>query len=232
MHDVKRFIYILSLWPRVRKGRPLPKKLKMLLGKILSGNEELTLIVMVQVLLNKYNHGPSVCWNCILILESYVKKKTECMHDRTMIKLFIKQKLPLCSRQEQLQQPTLWCSRKNMQRNKQVAMGRKKFNMDPKKVGGSYFQKCDLSFMFSLAGCNLGPCLFLRGSSFWLRMTCWRIPVMTLLNSSTRARASTKQPLEITLERGQDEDWLLFLYLTIFLSYSVSSFTSTHPCDW
>lgn len=26
--------------------------------------------------------------------------------------------------------------RKNMQRNKQVAMGRKKFNMDPKKVGG------------------------------------------------------------------------------------------------
>lgn len=25
--------------------------------------------------------------------------------------------------------------RKNMQRNKQVAMGRKKFNMDPKKVG-------------------------------------------------------------------------------------------------
>lgn len=26
-------------------------------------------------------------------------------------------------------------SRKNMQRNKQVAMGRKKFNMDPKKVG-------------------------------------------------------------------------------------------------
>lgn len=27
--------------------------------------------------------------------------------------------------------------RKNMQRNKQVAMGRKKFNMDPKKVSGS-----------------------------------------------------------------------------------------------
>lgn len=27
--------------------------------------------------------------------------------------------------------------RKNMQRNKQVAMGRKKFNMDPKKVLGS-----------------------------------------------------------------------------------------------
>lgn len=26
--------------------------------------------------------------------------------------------------------------RKNMQRNKQVAMGRKKFNMDPKKVSG------------------------------------------------------------------------------------------------
>lgn len=30
----------------------------------------------------------------------------------------------------------LFC-RKNMQRNKQVAMGRKKFNMDPKKVRGS-----------------------------------------------------------------------------------------------
>lgn len=27
--------------------------------------------------------------------------------------------------------------RKNMQRNKQVAMGRKKFNMDPKKVLGT-----------------------------------------------------------------------------------------------
>uniref|UniRef100_A0A8C9YTV2 Cytohesin 1a n=1 Tax=Sander lucioperca TaxID=283035 RepID=A0A8C9YTV2_SANLU len=30
-------------------------------------------------------------------------------------------------------QPTIICFRKNMQRNKQVAMGRKKFNMDPKK---------------------------------------------------------------------------------------------------
>ena len=29
---------------------------------------------------------------------------------------------------------SLLCCRKNMQRNKQVAMGRKKFNMDPKKV--------------------------------------------------------------------------------------------------
>lgn len=39
--------------------------------------------------------------------------------------------------------PTLWCFRKNMQRNKQVAMGRKKFNMDPKKVGGS--SCCDVN---------------------------------------------------------------------------------------
>lgn len=30
--------------------------------------------------------------------------------------------------------PCWLCFRKNMQRNKQVAMGRKKFNMDPKKV--------------------------------------------------------------------------------------------------
>lgn len=47
-------------------------------------------------------------------------------------------------------QPTVWCSRKNMQRNKQVAMGRKKFNMDPKKVGSNVviLQKCDLSPVF------------------------------------------------------------------------------------
>lgn len=37
-----------------------------------------------------------------------------------------------------------------MQRNKQVAMGRKKFNMDPKKVGSNVviLQKCDLSPVF------------------------------------------------------------------------------------
>lgn len=32
--------------------------------------------------------------------------------------------------------------RKNMQRNKQVAMGRKKFNMDPKKVLGADTRLC------------------------------------------------------------------------------------------
>lgn len=42
-------------------------------------------------------------------------------------------------------QPTIICFRKNMQRNKQVAMGRKKFNMDPKKVGGR--NCCDSSEM-------------------------------------------------------------------------------------
>lgn len=78
-----------------------------------------------------------------------------------------------------------------------------------------------------------GPVSFFRGSSSWLRMTCWRIPATTLLSSSIRARASTKQPLEITSERGQDGDWLLCffpLYLTISLSHSLSPFTNTHPC--
>lgn len=61
-------------------------------------------------------------------------------------------------------------------------------------------------FVFSWAASHPGLCCCLRGSSSWLRMTCWRIPVMTLLNSSTRVRASTKQPLEITLERGKNEN--------------------------
>lgn len=50
---------------------------------------------------------------------------------------------------------TVRCFRKNMQRNKQVAMGRKKFNMDPKKVGGSnvvVLQKCDLSYQYVTTG--------------------------------------------------------------------------------
>lgn len=89
--------------------------------------------------------------------------------------------------------------------------------------------------MFSQAGCNLDHCLFLRGSSFSSRMICWKTLATTLLNSSTRARALTKQPLETTLEKGQDKYSLkcfYFLYLIIFSLYFVSSFPNTQPCVW
>lgn len=47
-----------------------------------------------------------------------------------------------------------WHFRKNMQRNKQVAMGRKKFNMDPKKVGGNNCYHASEVRVFWQVGCN------------------------------------------------------------------------------
>lgn len=49
-------------------------------------------------------------------------------------------------------------------------------------------------------------------------MTYWRIPATTLLSSSTKERASTKQPSEIISERGQKEDFIHSLSLTVFHS--------------
>ncbi len=65
MHDVTRFIIALSSRSRGRKGWLLPNKWKMLMGKILSGNQVNTFIVMARAMLNKYNDGPSICWICM-----------------------------------------------------------------------------------------------------------------------------------------------------------------------
>lgn len=58
-----------------------------------------------------------------------------------------------------------------MQRNKQVAMGRKKFNMDPKKVG-VFNSSIMICLMFFQGGYNLGPGFCFRGSSSSSKMTC------------------------------------------------------------
>lgn len=61
---------------------------------------------------------------------------------------------------------TFSCVRKNMQRNKQVAMGRKKFNMDPKKVRGSHLWKYNFPHEFLKAGRDLWLTLFFQGIQF------------------------------------------------------------------
>lgn len=118
-----------------------------------------------------------------------------------------------------------------MQRNKQVAMGRKKFNMDPKKVcvceKQVFFRsRMNVWNVIWLSG------VFLRGSNSWLRMTCWRIPATTLLSSSTKAKVWTKRPSEIIWERGQQCSFfphLLCLNISLFCFWSL--FSSSHPCE-
>lgn len=117
----------------------------------------------------------------------------------------------------------LLVSRKSMQRNKQMAMGRKKFNMDPKKVKEFivefYCWYCCLfqhhakvcstfniplfNFVFFM---TLTRCCFVcprREFDFWWTVHYWKTPVMTLPSFSTRGRGLIKRPLGTTWGRGQ-----------------------------
>lgn len=101
------------------------------------------------------------------------------------------------------------CCSKTSQRNKQIAMGRKKFNMDPKKVGHipSWFKSDQISRACWQGNPNRLPWFLLllsRESSSCWKTTSSSKPQRTSPSSCTKARASTRRSSETTWASGEN----------------------------
>lgn len=76
---------------------------------------------------------------------------------------------------------------KTLQKSRHVAMGRKKFNMDPKKVNAFLdFCSCFCHMQLLLTDS------FCRGFCFWWKTSCSDTQQRTLHSSCTREKASTR----------------------------------------